>query len=90
MHLDAEVAAVEAGHRTEMVRLAESVMALAQRRGDLPADRNPAFIAAMVIGGIREVLGVALSGEEYADQDETAAELWKLIAGICGLAPDAA
>lgn len=88
LHLDAEVAAVEAGHRAEMIQLAESVMRLAQRRGDLPADRDPAFVAAMIIGGMREVLGVALSGERHADQEKTAAKLWILIAGICGVHPE--
>lgn len=87
LHLDAEVAAVEAGHRREMIRLAESVMALAQRRGEVPRDRDPAFIAAMVIGGMREVLGVALSGEQWADQTEAADRLWILIAGVCGVDP---
>ena len=70
LHLDADVAAMEARHRTEMIRLAERVMALGQRRGEIPADRDPAFVAAMMIGGMREVLGVALSGEQWPDQED--------------------
>lgn len=87
LHLDAEVAAMEARQRGEMTRLAESVMALGQRRGEIPLDRDPAFIAAMVIGGMREVLGVALSGEQWADQERTAEKLWVLIAGVMGVDP---
>lgn len=87
LHLDAEVAAMEARHRDEMIRLAESVMALGQRRGDIAADRDPALIGAMIIGGLREGLGVALSGERHADQDETARRLWVLVAGIIGVDP---
>jgi AcrR family transcriptional regulator len=86
LHLDAEVAAMEARHRKEMIRLAGSVMALGQRRGVIPADRDPAFVGAMIIGGLREVLGVALSGDR-ADQAETARKVWVLVAGIAGVDP---
>ena len=79
------VAAMEARHRAEMVRLAASVMALGQRRGEVPADRDPAFIGAMMIGGMREVLGVALAGDDWPDQRQTAAKLWTLVAGVAGV-----
>lgn len=87
LHLDAEVAAMEARHRAEMVGLAESVMALGRRRGEIPTDRDPAFVAAMIIGGLREVLGVALSGDRV-DQAETVRKAWVLVAGIAGVDPD--
>jgi AcrR family transcriptional regulator len=87
LHLDAEVATIEARHRDEMIGLAESVMALGRRRGEIPADRDAGFIAAMVIGGMREVLGVALSADRTPDQDETAQKLWVLIAGVMGVDP---
>lgn len=87
LHLDAEVAAMEARHRAEMIRLAASVMALGQRRGEIPADRDPALVGAMIIGGLREGLGVALSGDRWADQQETARRLWVLVAGIIGVEP---
>ena len=87
LHLDADVAAMEARHRTEMIQLAERVMALGQARGEIPADRDPAFVAAMMIGGMREVLGVALSGEQWPDQEVTAAKLWVLVAGVAGVDP---
>jgi len=32
------------------------------------------------------VLGVALSGERWADQEVTAAKLWTLVAGVAGVA----
>lgn len=87
LHLDAEVATIEARHRDEMISLAESVMALGQRRGEIPTDRDAGFIAAMVIGGMREVLGVALSGDRSPEQDVTAERLWVLIAGVMGVDP---
>ena len=87
LHLDADVAAMEARHRTEMIQLAERVMALGQARGEIPADRDPAFVAAMMIGGMREVLGVALAGECWPDQEVTAAKLWTLVAGVAGVDP---
>ena len=85
--IDADVAAMEARHRSEMIQLAERVMALGQARGEIPADRDPAFVAAMMIGGMREVLGVALSGEQWPDQEVTAAKLWTLVAGVAGVDP---
>jgi len=41
----------------------------------------------MMIGGMREVLGVALSGEQWPDQEVTAAKLWVLVAGVAGVEP---
>ena len=51
LHLDAEVAAEEVSHIDAMIDLAACVMALGQKRGEIPADRDPRFIGAMIIRG---------------------------------------
>jgi AcrR family transcriptional regulator len=85
LHLDSEVAAAEALHTTEMIDLAASVMALGQRRGEIPTDRDPHLIAAMVIGGMRQVLAVALSAHPTPPESLTLQRLWVLIAGVIGI-----
>jgi AcrR family transcriptional regulator len=85
LHLDAPVAVEEAAHIDMMVALAAGVMALGQRRGELPKDRDPRFVGAMIIGGMRRVLGVALAAEPQIPQETTASRLWVLNASIMGL-----
>jgi AcrR family transcriptional regulator len=85
LHLDSEVAVAEALHTTEMIDLAASVMALGQRRGEIPSDHDPHFVAAMIIGGMRQVLAVALSARPTPPENLTAQRLWALIAGVMGI-----
>jgi AcrR family transcriptional regulator len=50
LHLDPSVAAKEAAHIDAMVGLAAGVMALGQKRGEIPRGRDPRYIGAMIIG----------------------------------------
>jgi AcrR family transcriptional regulator len=86
-HLDSEIAVEEARHTAEMIELAAGVMALGQRRGDVPRDRDPYFLGAMVIGGMQQVLTVALGSAPLIPQSVTADRLWVLIAAIIGVQP---
>ena len=88
LHLDAAVAVREAAHIDEMIELAAGVMNLGQFRGELPEDRDSRFIGAMIIGGMRRVLAVALGSRPPIPQRTTARELWVLNAGIMGIDPD--
>ncbi len=88
LHLDAEVAEIETRHRREMIALAQAVIELGQRRGEVPADRDPEFIAALVIGGLREVLGVALSRTPQMAAWTVNRKLWVLVESILGVGPD--
>ena len=63
--------------------LAAASMTLGQRRGELPGGRDPHFIGAMIIGGMRHVLAAALARD--VPQRETADKLWVLTAGIMGV-----
>lgn len=85
LHLDAEVAVHESAHLDEMIALAADVMALGRRRGQLPEDRKPELVAAMVIGGMRHMLATALS--TAVPEREAAEQLWSFIAGVMGVDP---
>ena len=84
LHLDPEVAVTEAAHLDAMIDAAASVMALGQRRGEVPTDRDPRFLGAMIIGGMRRVLAVALASDPPVPEGDTARELWVLNAAIMG------
>jgi AcrR family transcriptional regulator len=85
LHLDNEIVVEETAQLDEIIELAAKVMRLGQRRGELPRDRDPELIAAMVIGGMRRVLARALAtgvAERRAKR-----QLWTFIAGVMGVDP---
>lgn len=88
LHLDPEVAVKEAEQVDAMIQAAASVMALGQRRGEIPKDRDPRFLGAMIIGGMRRVLGIALSSDPPIPERTTARKLWVLNAAIMGISAD--
>lgn len=88
LHLDSEVVVEETAHLEEMIALAAGVMRLGRRRGEIPEDRDPELIAAMVIGGMRHVLAMALA--QGLPEEQAAHQLWIFIAGVLGVDPDAA
>jgi AcrR family transcriptional regulator len=85
LHLDAAVAVQEAAHIDQMVDLAAGVMNIGQWRGEIPEDRDCRFIGAMIIGGMRRALAIALASNPPTSQDVTAEKLWLLNAGIMGI-----
>lgn len=87
LHLDSQVAVHEAAHIKEMIQLAANVVSLGQQRGEVPRDRDPRFVAAMVIGGMRHVLVMALSSNPPIPQQTTTRKLWAMIADVVGVAP---
>ena len=89
LHLDGQVATSEAAQIDQMVSLAANVMALGQRRGELGTDRDPKFLGAMIIGGMRHVLAVAFSSDPRPSRKKTTTGLWLLVAGAMGVDPDA-
>lgn len=88
LHLDPEVAVKEAAHIQEMIERAASVMELGQRRGEIPQTRDAQFIGAMIIGGMRHVLAVALAQDPPIPQATTARNLWSLNAAVMGIDAD--
>lgn len=85
LHLDPKVAVTEGEHVDAMIAAAVRVMALGQKRGELPKDRDPRFLGAMIIGGMRRVLAIALTSDPPIAERTTARKLWVLNAAIMGL-----
>jgi AcrR family transcriptional regulator len=87
LHLDAAVAVREERHAEEMIDLTAEVITIGQKHGELPRDRDPRFLGAMIIGGMRRVLAIALTSDPTIPQSTTARVLWILNASIMGLDP---
>ena len=86
LHLDSEVGLQEAVHTNEMIALATKVMRLGITRGQIPKDRDPDLVAAMIIGGMRHVLARSLA--TGVSQKRAARQLWTFIAGVMGVDSD--
>nr|WP_218922280.1 TetR/AcrR family transcriptional regulator [Kibdelosporangium phytohabitans] len=82
---DAEVAAANTRHLHQMIEVGARNIAKAQRAGDLPADRDPEFLAAATLGGTNTLLSVALTRTERPPVDRLIAEAWTYLAGAVGL-----
>jgi AcrR family transcriptional regulator len=86
---DAEVAAANTRHLHQLIELGGRNIANAQRAGELPADRDPEFLAAATLGGVNAVLAVALTRTPRPSIETVVTQLWAVIAGTVGLSPDA-
>lgn len=82
---DAEVAAANTRHLHLLIELGARNIARAQRTGELPADRDPEFLAAATLGGINTMLSVALTRASRPPVDDMIAELWTVVRGAVGL-----
>ncbi|MFC4019886.1 TetR/AcrR family transcriptional regulator [Micromonospora sp. GCM10011542] len=82
---DAEVAAANTRHLHLLIEVGARNIAHAQRTGELPADRDPEFLAAATLGGINTMLSVALTRESRPAVDDMIAELWTVVRGAVGL-----
>lgn len=82
---DAEVAAANTRHLHELVELGARNIAHAQRAGDLPAGRDPEFLAAATLGGTNAVLSVALTRTPHPPAEGVIGEVWQIVCGAVGL-----
>jgi len=82
---DAEVAAANTRHLHLLIELGARNIAHAQRAGELPADRDPEFLAAATLGGANAVLAVALTRTPRPPAEKIIAELWTVVRGAVGL-----
>lgn len=88
LHLDAQVAVYESAQLDDMIAMCASLVALGQKRGELPLDRDPDLSAAMVIGGMRRTLATALARDPLPPERKVVHDLWLFIAGVAGIDPD--
>ena len=80
MERDPEVAAVEARHlRVQIARGTRNVIH-GQRDGEIPADIDAGIAAAMILGGVRQVLVEVLSRREPPPRAVVADQVWRLVA----------
>ena len=82
---DAEVAAANTRHLHLLIELGARNIAAAQRAGELPADRDPEFLAAATLGGVHTMLSVALTRTSRPPVEDVAAEAWAVVRGAAGL-----
>jgi AcrR family transcriptional regulator len=82
---DAEVAAANTRHLHLLIELGARNIANAQHAGELPADRDPEFLAAATLGGTNAMLSVALTRTPRPPAEEIITELWTVVAGAVGL-----
>lgn len=61
-------------------------MSAGQAAGDLPAGRDPEFMAAAALGAVHSIVRVALSRDPPPDQPTVFDECWAAVAGSVGLA----
>jgi len=83
---DAEVAAANTRHLHLLIELGARNIAHAQRAGELPAHRDPEFLAAATLGGTNAMLSVALTRTPRPPAEEIITELWgTVVRGAVGL-----
>ena len=88
LHVDAQVAVYEAVQLDEMTQMCASLVALGQKRRELPRDRDARLTGGMIIGGMRRVLATALAQEPLPAERKVVHDLWLFIAGAAGINPD--
>ncbi|MET0136318.1 MAG: TetR/AcrR family transcriptional regulator [Kibdelosporangium sp.] len=82
---DAEVAAANTRHLHLLIDLGARNIAHAQQADELPAGRDPEFLAAATLGGTNAMLSVALTRSPRPPAEEIIAELWTVVSGAVGL-----
>jgi AcrR family transcriptional regulator len=82
---DAEVVAANTRQLHRLIELGARNIARAQRAGELPADRDPEFLAAATLGGTNTLVSVALTRTPRPPATDLINQLWSFVAGAVGL-----
>ncbi|WP_405846712.1 TetR/AcrR family transcriptional regulator [Streptomyces sp. NBC_01518] len=82
---DAEVAAANTRQLHMLIEMGVRNMAHAQRAGELPADRDPEFLAAATLGGTHALISTALTRTPRPSAEDLVAQLWAFVSGAVGL-----
>ena len=82
---DAEVAAANTRHLHLLIELGARNIARAQHAGDLPAGRDPEFLAAATLGAMNALLAVTLTRTPLTPAAEVIAQAWLVVSGAVGL-----
>ena len=84
---DPEIAALEGARWAEMIAVAGRNLEKAQRRGQIAADLDPALTAALINGGVRHAIGLALATRPRRSRQAMVEEIWSFISRALQLAP---
>jgi hypothetical protein len=60
-------------------------MTQGQRDGEIPAGRDPEYLAAATIGGTNAVVAVCLTRDPRPPADAVIDQLWSFVSGAVGL-----
>jgi AcrR family transcriptional regulator len=82
-----EVAAVEAERIARHVRLAARNVERGQHSGEIPRDIDPGIAGAVVLGGMRQVLGEVLARPGRPPPELVIEELWRLVVSAVRFRP---
>ncbi len=86
---DGELATARSRWQQEMSKIGARNMAQGQRDGEIPADRDPEYLAAATIGGTNAVVAVCLTRDPRPPAPDVIDQLWAFVAGAVGLHPSA-
>lgn len=82
-----DVAAVEARRIARHVNLAARNIERGQQRGEIPPDLDPGIAGALVLGGMRQVLGEVLSREQPPPREVVVDAVWRLVVAAVRFRP---
>jgi AcrR family transcriptional regulator len=80
-----EVGVLESNLWNETIEAAARNLANAQKRGQVAPDLEPALAAAMICGGVRHAVGLALRQKPRRSQSALVAEIWTFVANALRL-----
>lgn len=81
---DGEVAAAHTARLSTLIELGSRNMARAQHQGEIPADRDPDYLAAATLGGTNALVSVALTRTPRPTPESVIDQLWAFVSGAVG------
>lgn len=82
---EGELATARGRWLQEMSAVGAHNMAQGQRDGEIPAGRDPEYLAAATVGGTNAVVAVCLTRDPRPPADVVIDQLWSFISGAVGL-----
>ena len=82
---EGELATARGRWLQEMSAVGARNMAQGQRDGEIPAGRDPEYLAAATIGGTNAVVAVCLTRDPRPPADAVTDQLWSFVSGAVGL-----
>lgn len=86
LHLNEEVVVHDNARIADLVGSFAGLIRAGQRAGELPNDHDARLLGAMIVGGARQVLADAVAQDIRPSERKVAAALWKMVAGLAGVA----